>query len=152
MDTVELSDDGDRSVVGQGSSITVIETTSMTTLHSFSVSGAGGSPRLSRDGTVVAAGGFNGKAHVDTGKEWVEVWTEQEETQWYGNGLAIAGDGSMLFSVSRNYSASVILTYRIIDLETGEELARTTTEENSGFGFVGFICRVPLMQWMRVRW
>jgi len=127
VSSVELSDDGTRAVLTEGSTANIIETAGMTSLYSFGVSGSGGSARLSRDGLTAAAGGFNCKAYHDTGAGWVQVWSEQESQQWYGAGVAISGDGATLFSASYKYINYLDLTYRIIDLQTSTELARTTT-------------------------
>lgn len=124
---VELSDDGTRAVLTEGATANVVETADLTSLFSFNVSGSGGTARLSRDGLVAAAGGFNCRAYRDTGSGWVQVWSEAESQQWYGGGVAVSGDGSTLFSASYKYTTYLNLTYRIIDLQTSTELARTTT-------------------------
>jgi hypothetical protein len=119
---VELSDDGTRAVLTAGANVVVYEIPALTQLHTFSVSGSGGVARISRNGEVVAAGGFNARAFRDTGSGWVQVHSQQESTQWYG-GMAIAGDGNTLFAGSRNYSNETI-TLRIIDLVANVETGR----------------------------
>jgi len=119
---VELSDDGSRLVLTAGAMALIYETATLTELYTFSVSGAGGIARISRNGEVVAAGGFNARAFRDTGAGWVQVFSQQESTQWYG-AMAISGDGNTLFAGSRNYTNEII-TLRIIDLVAGTELSR----------------------------
>jgi hypothetical protein len=122
---VELSDDGARAVLTEGTVANIIETQTLTTLHAFEVSTPGGTARLSRDGSVAAAGAFGCIAYRDTGTGWTEVWNEGDPNQWYGSGLAVSGDGTTLFAASYEYPRSLDLTFRIIDLIGGVELART---------------------------
>lgn len=125
----ELSDDGSRAVLTEMADGRVIDTADMSTLFSFSVSGAGGYHRLSRDGRTVAAGGFNLRAfHEDDDGVWQTVWSTSESSHWFGNGIALSGNGDTMFAVSHNYATGYIdLTYRMIDLTTGSELGRIMT-------------------------
>jgi hypothetical protein len=125
--TVELSDDGTRILAGISDTAVVLDADTFAELHSFQISGSGGTPRISRDGTAVAAGGFDIKAYREGSKGWDLVFTEATASNWYGDGIAISGDGTRLISVSRNYTTDHDLTYRIEDLISGTELARTTT-------------------------
>jgi len=124
---VELSDDGSRAVLTEGATARVIETAGMTTLHSFAVSGSGGVARISRNGLVAAAGGFNYKAYRDTGSGWTLAYSGTGTQQWFGGGIGLSGDGNTLFVVSHKYTGYLDLTYRIIDLVGGTEIASTTT-------------------------
>ncbi|MDP8223434.1 MAG: hypothetical protein P9L99_08750, partial [Candidatus Lernaella stagnicola] len=133
ISTVELSDDGARAVFTEGATASVVDITNLSMLFSFAVSGSGGRHGISRDGNAVAAGGFDAAAYVETAKGWELAWSEAEATQWYGNGLALSGDGETLFAVSRNYSNNLDLTYRVIDLVSGAELARATTNGTGSF-------------------
>lgn len=133
---VELSDDGGRAMithVSNGHGL-VIETSGMTTLATFAGSGAGSVyHRLSGDGTVAAVGGFSSQVYKETGGVWSQIWSESETSQWYGRGLALSQDGGTLFSTSFDFTNVLDLTYRVIDLVGGVELARTTT---SGTGLL----------------
>lgn len=125
---VELSDDGSRAVLTLGGTATVIDTSTLATLHTFAVSGGGGHHRISRDGTVVAAGGFNYRAYRDTGSGWTQIFNRTAPDNWFGGGLGIAGDGSWMIVVSYNYLTGYLtLTYRMINLTTGTETAQITT-------------------------
>jgi len=127
VNAVELSDDGSRAVLTESATARIIETATMSDLFSFSVSGGGSKHRISRNGMVAAAGGFNFRAYRDTGTGWVQVYSGSESSQWFG-GIGLSGDGNTLFSVSHNYSTGyLVLTYRIIDLVAGTELTRITT-------------------------
>ncbi|MDP8221711.1 MAG: hypothetical protein P9L99_00005, partial [Candidatus Lernaella stagnicola] len=127
ISTVELSDDGARAVFTEGATASVIDISNLSELFSFAVSGSGGRHGISRDGNAVTAGGFDAAAYVETAKGWELAWSEAEATQWYGNGLALSGDGETLFAVSRNYSNDRDVTYRAVDLTNGSELGRYTT-------------------------
>ncbi len=131
---IELSDDGSRAALTEGATTNVIETAGMTTLHSFAVSGTGGTARLSRDGLVAAAGGFNYRAYRDTGSGWTQIYYGSGTNQWFGGGIGLSGDGGMMFVVSYNYATGYLdLTYRIIDLVDGVEVASTTTSGTGSF-------------------
>ncbi len=130
---VELSDDGSRAVLTESATARIIDTTTMSDLFSFSVSGGGSKHRISRNGLVAAAGGFNFRAFRDTGSGWTQVYSGSEASQWFG-GIGLSGDGNTLFSVSHNYAAGyLILTYRVIDLVAGTELTRITTSGTGSY-------------------
>jgi hypothetical protein len=129
---VDLSDDGSRAALTLGATTAVVDTATLTELHSFAVSGTGGVARISGNGMVATAGGFNLGAYRDTGSGWELAYTEQESTQWYGGGLALSDDGETLFGTSRNYTSSQ-LHLRIIDLVSGSELARLTTTPTGSY-------------------
>jgi hypothetical protein len=129
---VDLSDDGSRAALTLGATTAVVDTATLTELHSFAVSGTGGVARISGNGMVATAGGFNLRAYRDTGSGWELAYTEQESTQWYGGGLALSDDGETLFGTSRNYTSSQ-LHLRIIDLVSGSELARLTTTPTGSY-------------------
>ncbi len=120
---VDVSDDGSRAALTLGATTSIIDTATAAELFSFAVSGSGGEARLSGNGMVAVAGGFNLRCYRDTGAGWTLAYTEQESTQWYGNGLALSNDGTTLFAGSRNYSTSE-LRMRVIDVVNSVELAR----------------------------
>lgn len=132
---VELDDSGARAVLTEMATARIIETDDMTTLFSFAVSGAGGFHRISRNGRVVAAGGFNYRVFGEgDGKDgWRSIRAGTEPNHWFGNGIALSENGDTLFLASHNFATGIVdLTYRVIDLATGEELARTTTHGKTG--------------------
>jgi hypothetical protein len=133
VSAIELSDNGSRAVLTEGATARVVETAGLTTLHSFAVSGAGGYHRLSRDGTVVVAGGFDYRAYRDNGDSWDLVWSQTQSGNWFGGGLALSANGDTLFVAHHNYlTGYVVLTYRIIDLVNGVQIARTITNGAAG--------------------
>jgi hypothetical protein len=120
----ELSDDGARAVLTKGATAQIIAVADFSELFSFAVSGAGGRHRISRDGTAAAAGGFDVRAYAETVKGWDQVFTQQDASQWYGGGIALAGDGSALLACSRTYTTDREVTCRVADLASGLELNR----------------------------
>ena len=125
---IELSDDGTRAVLTEGATARIIETDGMATLFSFSVSGAGGFQRISRDGKVVAGGGFNYKVYKETDTGWTQILSGSQANQWFGNGIALDANGETLFLVHHNYATGYVdLTYRLFDLTTGLQIAETST-------------------------
>lgn len=127
ISAVELSDDGSRAILTQGATALVVDTSNLQVLHSFSVIGSGSFHRLSRDGRVAVAGGFNYVAwREDEGGNWQLVLNRTSVNNWFG-GMAVSGDGQTMFVVSHNYLNYLELTYRVIDLNTGVEIAQTTT-------------------------
>ena len=131
---VELSDDGTRAMITQSSTAIIVETAGLTTLFAFNVSGGGGYHRLSRDGTVAAAGGFNLLAYREISGVWTQVWNQTQANNWFGYGVALSANGDTLFVVQHNYATGYLeLTYRVIDLDAGVELASTTTLGTGAF-------------------
>lgn len=125
---VELSEDGGRAILTELATARIIETTHMTTLFSFSVSGGGGYHRLSRDGATAVAGGFNCLAYHEVGGVWSQVYSFSQANNWFGGGLALSANGDTLFMVSYNYATGYLeLTYRVIDLVNTVELEQTST-------------------------
>ncbi len=127
VSAIELSDDGSRAVLSEGSTVRVIRTSDMATIHLFSLSATNGYHRLSRDGKVVAAGGFDFEAYRETNGVWTQVYYLSEPYQIFGAGIALSEQGDTLFLASYTYTNYLDLTYRVIDLLAGVELARTTT-------------------------
>ena len=55
---------------------------------------------LSRDGKVAAAGGFNYVAVKDMGDgTWSTIYSGSEGGQWFGYGIGLSGDGSLMFNI-----------------------------------------------------
>ena len=112
----------------------VIDTSTVQAIHSFNVSGTGSFHRISRDGKAAVAGGFNYVAwREDVNGNWNQVLNRTQSSNWFG-GVAVSGDGRTMFAVSHNYATGyLLLTYRVIDLDTGTELAQTTTQGAGGW-------------------
>jgi|GEM_PF-1832804 len=132
---LELSGDGSRAVLTLGGTATVVRTDTLATLFSFTVSGAGGFHRISRDGTVVAAGGFNYRAFREgPGGGWTQIVNSSQASNWFGGGIGLSGDGSTMFVVSGNFATGwLLLTYRVIDLTSGAEIASIITQGSGSF-------------------
>jgi hypothetical protein len=132
---VELSEDGSRAMLTQGATARVLQTSDMSTLTQFDVSGTGGYARISRDGMTAAAGGFNYIVYKETAGVWASVLNRSEPSNWFGAGLALSANGDTLFAPSYNYATGYLtLTYRVIDLAAGgTEIARTTTTGSGAF-------------------
>lgn len=130
---VELNDSGTRAVLTAGATVLVIDTTTMNTLFSFAVSGAGGFQRISRDGTTVAGGGFNCFVYQEIAGVWTQIYSLTHASNWLGNGLALSANGDTLFLVSYNYATGYLtLTYRVIDLVNNIEIAQFITQGAGG--------------------
>jgi hypothetical protein len=129
VSAVELSDDGMRAALTEGATTEIVETDSLAGLFSFPVSGAGGTARLSRDGQVAAAGGFDYHVYRDNGGTWGQIYHGSESGEWLGNGIALSANGDTMFLVSHNYAGGYLrLTYRLVDLTQGVELHRIVTQ------------------------
>ena len=131
---VELSEDATRAVLTEGATTEIVDIPTLNSLFSFQVSGGGGTARISRDGKVVAAGGFNYMVVKDMGGgTWSTIYSGSEGNQWFGAGIGLSGDGSLMFLVSYYYTNYLTLVYRSIDLVHQVELARITTTGTGGF-------------------
>ncbi|RMH14022.1 MAG: hypothetical protein D6695_02465 [Planctomycetota bacterium] len=121
---VELSDDGSRLVVTNGANALLYDTATMTQLFVLATSGSGGYHRISRDGSAIAAGGFNIRAAREIGGVWTVVYSGTGSSQWFGYGVALSGDGRTLFTVAHNYAQGYLPNeHRIVDLTTGSQVA-----------------------------
>lgn len=124
---VELCDDGSRLVVTAGANALLYDTATMTQLYSLGASGSGGYHRISRDGTAIAAGGFNIRAAREIGGVWTLVYSGTGSSQWFGWGVALSGDGQTLFTVAHNYIQGYLPNeHRLVDLNTGSQIASWT--------------------------
>lgn len=122
---IDASDDASRIVLTEGQTAHVVETAGMTTLFSFAASGFGNVfHRISGNGLAAVAGGFLCRAYRDTGTGWTQTFFQADANQWYGTGLALSGDGQTLFCGSYDFTNSVDVTYRVIDLASGSEETR----------------------------
>ncbi len=131
LSALDLSADGTRAALTWTNHARIIETTGLTTLFEFSVSGAGGFARISADGKTVADGGFDFQVYHDTGSGWTRVWSVTQSGYWFGYGIALSADGSIVFNASNTYSNWLTTTYRVIDIANQVQLA-TTTVTGSG--------------------
>lgn len=132
---IELTDDGSRAILTIGPEARIIDTTTLATLHSFTVSGGGGYHRISRDGTVAVAGGFNYVAWRETRSGWTQIFNRSATSNWFGNGVAVSGDNSTMFVASYNYATGYLrLNYRVIDLtDGGTQIAQSFTQGAGSF-------------------
>ncbi len=121
---VDISDDGSRAVLTVGDTAVVIQTSDMSELHRFSVSGQGSWHRISGNGKAAAAGGFNYAVWVENDSGvWQREVFGSASGNWFG-APAISGDASHAFIASHVYANSYLdTTYRVFDLATGDQLA-----------------------------
>ncbi|MDQ7014277.1 MAG: GC-type dockerin domain-anchored protein [Planctomycetota bacterium] len=121
---VEMDDSGTRILVTAGSVARLYDTATMTEVYSLATSGAGGYHRISRDGTAIAAGGFNIRAAREIGGVWQTVYAGGGSTDWFGWGMSLSGDGETLFVLSHDYGDGYLTNeHRIVDLTTGTVVA-----------------------------
>ncbi|MCW5775413.1 MAG: hypothetical protein KIS87_03065 [Phycisphaeraceae bacterium] len=131
---LELSDDGSRVLITNGANAELVEVASLATLRSFSVSGAGGFHRLSRDGKVIAAGGFNIRIDREVGGVWSTAYSGTGSNQWFGWGMAVSGDGKYAIAASHDYVQNYLPNnYRVIDVTTGQVIATDGYIGSGGF-------------------
>lgn len=121
---VEMDDSGDRILVTSGNTARLYETSTMTEVYALVTSGGGGYHRISRDGTAIAAGGFNIRAAREVAGVWQQVYAGSGSTDWFGNGMSLSGDGETLFVLSHDYGDGYLTNeHRIVDLLTGTVVA-----------------------------
>ena len=125
---VELCDDGSRAILTRNAVARVIDTSTMSIIHTFQVWGGGSPHRISRDGTVVAGGAGDFEAHRETDGVWEEIYyIPQGSYEWFGAGIGLSEHGDTLFLATHTYQPDYLtLTYRVIDLVAGEELTSFT--------------------------
>lgn len=133
VSAVYLSMDGSRAMLTAGATARLIDVASGVEITSATASGTGGTHRMSADGSTFGVGGFNLLLYREIDGVFEQVYSESESTQWYGNAIAFSSDGHYAIAASYNYLDYATLTYRIIDVEAGTELARTTTQGAGGF-------------------
>ncbi|KAA0213994.1 MAG: hypothetical protein DYG94_03010 [Leptolyngbya sp. PLA3] len=120
---VELSGDGSRILVTAGATARLYAAATMTEIYSLAASGSGGFHRISRDGSAIAAGGFNIRAAREIAGVWTVVYNGTGSSQWFGWGVALSGDGQTLFTVAHNYIQGYLPNeHRLIDLSTGSQI------------------------------
>jgi hypothetical protein len=132
---VELSDDGTRGVWTRGDTAVAFSTADLSTLDELHVIGTGGYARISRDGTTIAAGGFDYAAHKEVEGVWTEVFRRSESGYWFGNAIALDEHGDTMFLCNFNYLNSYLtLSYILVDVaNAGTEITRTTTTGTGQF-------------------
>jgi len=130
---VYLSMDGTRAMLTAGATARLIDVATGLELASGTASGTGGTHRMSADGSTFGVGGFNLLLFREIDGVFEQVYLETESTQWYGAAIAFSLDGHYAIAASYSYIDYSTLTYRIIDVETGTELARTVTEGIGGY-------------------
>ncbi len=123
---VDIDDSGDRVVVTAGAVARVYDTATLTELHALTVSGAGGYARISRDGSAIAAGGFNVRAAREVEGVWQTAYSGTGSQDWFG-GVSLSGDGETLFAVSHRYGDGYLTnSHRVVDLTTGAVVASSS--------------------------
>ncbi len=121
---VEMDDSGDRILVTAGNTARLFDASTMTEVYALTTSGGGGYHRISRDGTAIAAGGFNIRAAREIGGVWQQVYAGSGSTDWFGGGMSLSGDGETLFVLSHDYGDGYLTNeQRIVDLLTGTVVA-----------------------------
>jgi len=131
---VEMDDAGDRIVVTAGNTARLFDAGTMTEIYALTTSGAGGYHRISRDGTAIAAGGFNIQAAREIGGVWQDVYSGFGSSDWFGWGMSISGDGKTLFVLSHNYGDGYLTNgHQVIDLEAGTVEASWSYTGSGGF-------------------
>ena len=131
---VEIDAAGDRLVVTAGPTARLFDTATMMEIYAISVSGSGGYHRISRDGTAIAAGGFNIGAAREVGGVWQVAYSGTGSTDWFGWGVALSGDGDTLFVLSHDYGDGYLTNeHRLVDLTTGNEIGRWSYTGSGGF-------------------
>lgn len=124
---VEMSADGSRILVTHGAIARLYDAATMTVLHTLAASGAGGYHRISADGTAIAAGGFNIRASREIAGVWQDVHTGTGSQDWFGNAVALSGDGTTLFVLAHRYGDGYLTnSHRVIDLTTNTVVASTS--------------------------
>ncbi|GAB5497421.1 MAG: hypothetical protein Phyf2KO_25010 [Phycisphaerales bacterium] len=128
---IDMDDSGNRVVVTAGAVARVIDTTTMTEEYALAVSGAGGYFRISRDGSAIAAGGFNVRAAREIEGVWQQVYSGTGSQDWFG-AISLSGDGLTLFAVSHDYGDGYLTNeHRIVDLSDGS-VVMTSSYTGSG--------------------
>lgn len=131
---VEMDDSGTRILVTAGATARLYDAGTMTEVYSLSTSGSGGYHRISRDGTAIAAGGFNIRAAREIGGVWQQVYAGSGSSDWFGWGMALSGDGETLFALSHDYGDNYLTNeHRIVDLVTGTEVIRSSYTGSGGY-------------------
>lgn len=121
---VEMSANGARILVTNGDTARLYDAASMTVLHTLTTSGSGGYHRISADGTAIAAGGFNIVAAREVAGVWQNVHTGTGSQDWFGNAVALSGDGTTLFVLAHRYGDGYLTnTHRVIDLTNNSVVA-----------------------------
>ncbi|MCH7700602.1 MAG: hypothetical protein IID37_02830 [Planctomycetes bacterium] len=133
VSAVYLSMDGSRAMLTAGATARLIDVPTGVEIASATASGTGGTHRMSADGSTFGVGGFNLLLYREIDGVFEQVYSESESTQWYGNAIAFSSDGHYAIAASYNYLDYATLTYRIIDVEAGAELARTITQGIGGY-------------------
>jgi len=131
---LEFSDDGSRLLLTNGATAELIDTGTLGTLRTVTVSGAGGFHRLSRDGKVIAAGGFNIRIDREVAGVWSNAYSGTGSSEWFGWGMAVSGDGMFAIAASHNYAQGYLPNnYRVIDVSTGQVIATDGYVGSGGF-------------------
>ena len=122
--SVELTATGHRAAVSYLGTVEVVETTAgLPNLCTFAAGSGPADARISRDGAVAAAGGGFCRAMRESPEGWVETYFGFDSGHWFGQSVALSGDGSRLLAASWGFSTQDHIL-RVVDLTTGLETAR----------------------------
>ncbi len=131
---VELSGNGTLLLATVADFARLYDAATLTEIYALQVSGAGGYHRISRDGTAIAAGGFDIKAARKTNGNWEIVYQGGGSQDWFGWGVALSGDGQTLFVLSHDYGQNYLRNdHRVVDLTTGTVIADQGYLGSGGF-------------------
>jgi hypothetical protein len=105
MDAVDLTDDGSIALVTQDNLAALVDTSNGTVLFSVTGSGAGNIfYRISGDGNVFVAGGFDFDVYKFDGTTYQRVIHFTQASSWFGGASIVSRDGSTVGSFGANFT------------------------------------------------
>ena len=105
MDAVDLTDDGSIALVTEDSLAVLVDTSTGNTIFSVAGSGAGNIfYRISGDGSVFVAGGFDFDVYQFDGTTYQRVIHFTQASSWFGGASIVSRDGSTVGSFGANYA------------------------------------------------
>src|SRR5437867_417482 len=105
MDAIDLTDDGSIALVTQDNLAALVDTSNGNTLFSVAGSGAGNIfYRISGDGNVFVAGGFNFDVYKYDGTTYQRVIHFTQANNWFGGASIVSRDGSTVGSFAGNFA------------------------------------------------
>ena len=105
MNGVDLTDDGSVALVTEDNLAVLVDTSNGDTLFSVAGSGAGNVfYRISGDGNVFVAGGFNLDTYKFDGTTYQRVIHFTQASTWFGGASIVSRDGSTMGSFAANFT------------------------------------------------
>jgi hypothetical protein len=105
MDAVDLTDDGSIALVSQDNLAVLVDTSNASMLFSVPGSGAGNIfYRISGDGNVFVADGFNLDVYKFDGTTYQRVIHFSQASNWFGGASIVSRDGSTVGSFAGNFA------------------------------------------------